>query len=1436
MATYEELKQQALAAFRAGDVEQAQVLAAEANALGNPETSAVGATPEPADRNLDPTSDAPRAEDVDLNPGSYEELKQQALAAYRAGDEQAARDLAAQANAVKEADETNTFADIGRGAGAGVVNIVQGLTELGALGIDTAFDTNTLSAVTREMEEFKENLGFVPTGTAGKIAEGLVTYGSAAIPIVGWLGRASTVAKGGKVLAGTSRWARSAEAFGRGPGKVLLNNRAKLAGSTALATGAADVLVAPSTDETISDQFDVLPEILRTEDLEGMTGRQRAAAALRNKFRIGVEGGAVGLGVDASMPVIGATARGLSRAPGAPTVARALSRSMDYAGEKLGQSVFLRKNFTTAGLLDKEIKENILSQEGLVDTASANAARLFKNWDKSVRKAMGRQGLFTRNRKGIQAAHSDLYDFMIGQMDEGEYVRRYGEEARKAASEMRQQVDGMTDMLAQQLDETDLDPAVKLQLLGELEENKGRYLRRLYDVHLNPAKYEMSKIVSSPKYKDAVREVSENLQKQDPSLVGDELSAEASRIIAEAINRQSSSLGIPIEAATNRVGAAVAREAKKASRGEAPLFRIAEGMLKSRNPYLSASPALRDLMGEIKDPRALYFKTVDQMANTVAANKFYRSIPVSDLNTARQSWQNGGRPLAISGDQITTPGAEKELNDLGYVRLGAQGQAAELDDKGQVIGSVFGGGYGDLSGAFVPVEMQRALTIPVRNATAAQEALALSLQAKGLSQMSKTVLNPLSQIRNALSNNFVLLANGNWGRDMDASEAWRLLAANTADMSDAAFEKEFNMLRLTDTIGQNLVTNETKALLQEGSELPIARQTAELAQNMAEKTKIVPAAQRLYAAGDDFFKIIGHRAEKAKYTAALRRGKLTEESLELIAPELRAAGILPRTSELTGEVDLIDLLSTDIVKSTMPTYSRVPEAIKNLRRIPVVGNFIAFPAEIMRTSTNILDRALKEMSFKPSRELIRKMGPENAERMAREIRAIGAQRAAGLASASFALPTAVVKAAHSALGVTEEQELALNRVDAPWETGAQKMFVSAPKNGQAEYINLSYMMPYDFLSAPARAAMEIYAQKGETNTSDVKAIKDMVKVSLGKFLEPFASESMAAERIADVTYRNGRTATGSIVYRDVEDDGTKIQKSINHVIGGFLPGLVEQFTTVSGGRFVQGRTSRSISGLVGKQGQEYTPAEEAATMLTGFRRMALDLNNTFSYRGQEYNALRRQADGIFSNAVGANDSTREDIVNAYQESQQLRRRIQSQMFADVQAARALGVSDERIATQLMKDVGLGRQEVALIMDGRFAPRKPTRTMAEKVIREAQVQDQARVLQSLPLAEINEIYGSSVGQPLEQGLEDEAAAQEEMRAEARAAYRSGDVQRARELAAQLRSPVASAPRAAPPTVPVVGSPETRQAPAPELLGGNLFDRMRNMEILNRQQEE
>ena len=145
---------------------------------------------------------------------------------------------------------------------------------------------------------------------------------------------------------------------------------------------------------------------------------------------------------------------------------------------------------------------------------------------------------------------------------------------------------------------------------------------------------------------------------------------------------------------------------------------------------------------------------------------------------------------------------------------------------------------------------------------------------------------------------------------------------------------------------------------------------------------------------------------------------------------LVASGLAQRSGSIAG-TEFGDLFAIDLVKQTMPTYSMVPEAIKALRRIPVVGNFMAFPAEIIRTTGNIVNRAVKEMGFKATDDLIESlrsvrddMTPEQvaadlelatrkAEALARQIRGIGAQRLTGYIAMAQVAPIAMRDAAHT---------------------------------------------------------------------------------------------------------------------------------------------------------------------------------------------------------------------------------------------------------------------------------------------------------------------------------------------------------------------------------------------------------------------------------------
>jgi hypothetical protein len=80
---------------------------------------------------------------------------------------------------------------------------------------------------------------------------------------------------------------------------------------------------------------------------------------------------------------------------------------------------------------------------------------------------------------------------------------------------------------------------------------------------------------------------------------------------------------------------------------------------------LDASPSLRELLGEIKDPRIAYLRTVGDMAQLVASNRLYARMGAEFATSADDAIArvNAGQaaPMIIRG-----PGSEALGPQLGY--------------------------------------------------------------------------------------------------------------------------------------------------------------------------------------------------------------------------------------------------------------------------------------------------------------------------------------------------------------------------------------------------------------------------------------------------------------------------------------------------------------------------------------------------------------------------------------------------------------------------------------------------------------------------------------------------------------------------------------------------------------------------------------------------
>ena len=111
-------------------------------------------------------------------------------------------------------------------------------------------------------------------------------------------------------------------------------------------------------------------------------------------------------------------------------------------------------------------------------------------------------------------------------------------------------------------------------------------------------------------------------------------------------------------------------------------------------------------------------------------------------------------------------------------------------------------------------------------------------------------------------------------------------------------------------------------------------------------------AQDAYTAEDDFWKIFSYFKEQDRLFQAYKKAGIAEGS--------NFVNLAGQTVKFNREAVADE--AARIVRNNIPNYAYVSDFVKGLRQYPV-GNFVSFPAEIMRTGTNIVQRGLDEFLF-----------------------------------------------------------------------------------------------------------------------------------------------------------------------------------------------------------------------------------------------------------------------------------------------------------------------------------------------------------------------------------------------------------------------------------------------------------------------------------------
>ena len=365
------------------------------------------------------------------------------------------------------------------------------------------------------------------------------------------------------------------------------------------------------------------------------------------------------------------------------------------------------------------------------------------------------------------------------------------------------------------------------------------------------------------------------------------------------------------------------------------------------------------------------------------------------------------------------------------------------------------------------------------------------LQSKVGVQIGKTLYSPQTQVRNVTSASFFALMNGHIGGRASVTDAMQIVARDIFKAGGNKIDEvEFNnyvekMIRLG-VWDENVVAAELKSVTQDikNNVINTTDKLFDRLMKMAPTDKVA----RVYAGGDNLWKGYGFEFGKSQLYQALKSLDDVKQWFRYMGKEFEPINTI--TGQKKTFDDAIEEAAAWLLRNTYPTYSKVPPIIQELRKLPL-GNFISFPAEILRTGANIISTGLKEAAH-----------PTN-----RAIQQMGIRRLTGAFLTSYAVGKGFTELAQFLTNSTNSQWNAYKRSSAAsWDATSNLLPVKGWKNGESAAINFSYFSPYDSLYQPLDAAIA-QAQKQNLNPQETEQF--VLNLMFGEdgpvdiFLEPF---------------------------------------------------------------------------------------------------------------------------------------------------------------------------------------------------------------------------------------------------------------------------------------------------------------------------------------------
>jgi hypothetical protein len=494
------------------------------------------------------------------------------------------------------------------------------------------------------------------------------------------------------------------------------------------------------------------------------------------------------------------------------------------------------------------------------------------------------------------------------------------------------------------------------------------------------------------------------------------------------------------------------------------------------------------------------------------------------------------------------------------------------------------------------------------------------IRVNSMIKYGKTILSPTTQARNFMSAAMFSVMNGHF----DWTHMGKAFKAARSDLftQDKEWRAYLDKLIGMGVVHDNPFAGELRDAIKDFTDYD----TYSTGPNQNFR-KILDFFQRSYQVGDDFWKIIGYENE----VALQKKVGLSQQEAEKKAAFR--------------------------IRNGYPTYSMVPKGIKAIRRWPLLGTFVSFPYEIMRTTRNQLD-FIKEDMAKP------------------ETRSMGARRALGFAMASAAAYSASITSM-AAMGMDSDDDEAVRAQLPEWSRNSQLLYTGYDEDGLPTYLDLSYLDPYTYVKKPLTAIL----------SGNNVGIDDKIVDAMREFLDPFIGADIAAGAIGEIIY-NQKEAGGQ-VYNPEAQGHEKANDILQHLRKAAQPGVLSNME----------RTIKAIEGDVSRSGKKFSVKDEGLAWL-GLRFGTLNLRQSMIYKGYGFSDKKSQASRILNRAVGSAGTVSEkEIKNAVSSMMLARKRAYGEMSKLVEGAMKLGVKKSEIR-QSLRAAKISNKDISSLLRGR----------------------------------------------------------------------------------------------------------------------------------------